>query len=105
MRSALLLTFFVSLSITASTPTKKELDRKAILAMAGTYVVDFHFEETVGFELGYDLKPAYDSAGLEIVIVLEETEDKIVLQHILQTKRGIVKHWRQDWEYQKPHPA
>lgn len=78
----------------------KERDRQAILAMAGTYVVDFHFEETVGFPIGYDLKPAYDSGALEIVLVLEDSADKIVLQHVLQTDHGIVKHWRQDWLYE-----
>jgi len=75
-------------------------DRTAILAMAGTYVVDFHFHETVGFVPGYDLKDAKDSAGLEVVVVVENTPNRIVLQHILQTSRGIVKHWRQDWEYE-----
>ncbi|MDJ0837636.1 MAG: hypothetical protein QNK37_14065 [Acidobacteriota bacterium] len=79
---------------------KFEKDRKAVLAMAGAYVVDFHFHETVGFVPGYDLKPAKDSAGMEIVIVVEDTPKRIVLQHILQTSRGIVKHWRQDWEYE-----
>lgn len=80
--------------------TPKERDRQAILAQAGTYVVDFHFKETVGFPIGYDLKPAYDSGALEMVVVLEDSADKIVLQHVLQTDHGIIKHWRQDWLYE-----
>lgn len=75
-------------------------DREAILAMAGSYVVDFHFKETVGFVPGYELKPQKDSAALEQIFVVEATDTKISLQHILQTSRGIVKHWRQDWEFE-----
>ena len=75
-------------------------DRKAILAMAGTYAVGFHFQETVSFQNGYEPKPAYDAAALEWVTLVEDSGHKIVLQHVLQTKRGIVKHWRQDWLYE-----
>ena len=75
-------------------------DRQSILAMAGSYVVDFHFHETVGFQAGYDLKPDKDAAALEQVFVVINEPNKIVLQHILQTSRGIVKHWRQDWQYE-----
>ena len=78
----------------------KERDRQAILAMAGTFVVDFHFEETVGFPMGYELRPAYDASALEIVVIVENSENKIVLQHVLQTEKRIIKHWRQDWEYE-----
>lgn len=78
-------------------------DREAILAMAGSYVVDFHFKETVGFLPGYELKPPKDSAALEQVFVIEASDKKISLQHILQTSRGIVKHWRQDWEFEPTH--
>lgn len=81
--------------------TKKDRDREAILAMAGTFVVDFHFEETVPFEQGYEPKEAYNEAALEEVIVEEDSENKIVLQHLLQTESGrIIKHWRQDWEFE-----
>lgn len=79
----------------------KEKDREAILAMAGTYVVNFHFQETVPFELGYQLKGPQDSAALEVIIVDEETGNKIVLQHLLQSESGrVTKHWRDDWEYE-----
>lgn len=86
-----------------ATPAKDQShlkDREAILAMAGTYEVEFHFEETVGFPEGYEITDPYDASALEVVIIDEETEDRIVLQHILQTKRGIIKHWRQDWLYE-----
>lgn len=100
MRIVISILLITALSAVSAGESAKEKDRKAILAMAGSYVVDFHFEETVPFQIGYELKPAYDSAALEEVIVVENTENKIVLQHVLQTKRGIIKHWRQDWEFE-----
>lgn len=77
-----------------------EKDREAILAMAGTFEVTFHFQETVPFSPGYALKEPYTAKALEVVIVDEETDERIVLQHILQTKHGIIKHWRQDWLFE-----
>jgi len=81
--------------------TRFELDRKAILAMAGEYEVKFNFDETVALREGYPLK--HDkSDGFETVLVAEDTGRRIVLQHILVSKDGehVVKHWRQDWTYE-----
>ncbi len=99
---AVLLAMTVSLTFAADAVeiSKKQQDRQAILAMAGVFAVDFHFKETVAFEIGYELKEAYDASGLETVIVVEDSENKIALQHILETKRGVLKHWRQDWTYE-----
>ncbi|MEO0587771.1 MAG: DUF6607 family protein, partial [Planctomycetota bacterium] len=85
-----------------------EKDRKAILAMAGEYEVDFQFQETVTIVPGYELKDPYNSGATEFVEVVEDTGDRIVLQHILvmsdpkdaEAKPHVVKHWRQDWVYQ-----
>lgn len=92
---------FLSASDQMSPETEKlQKDREAILAMAGTFEVNFHFQETVSFDKDYEIKEAYDANALEIVIIDEETENRIVLQHILKTKHGIIKHWRQDWAYE-----
>jgi hypothetical protein len=81
--------------------SRKDRDREAILAMAGTFVVDFTFKETTPFALGYEPKEPYRSNALEVVVVDEESQDRIVLQHLLQTESGrVVKHWRQDWDFQ-----
>lgn len=78
-----------------------EKDRAGILAMVGTFEVSFHFEETVSFLPDYEVKPPYDEEALETVLVIEDSGDRIVLQHLLSTGRGgIIKHWRQDWEYE-----
>lgn len=77
-------------------------DRTAILAMQGEYTIDFRFDETVLLAPGYVRGPAQRSGGDEVVIVLEDTPGKIVLQHLLlDVKSGhVTKHWRQDWRYE-----
>ncbi len=76
-------------------------DRKAILSMLGEYKVRFHFEETVALKSGYVSKPSKDSGGYEAVILVEDSPNKIVLQHILVGDKGhVTKHWRQDWTFE-----
>jgi len=81
---------------------KKDLDRNAILSMEGCYQVDFKFAETFSpikdYEYHNDRK--YEQAT-EWVKVIENTENKIVLQHLLIVNDTmIIKHWRQDWLYE-----
>ncbi len=80
-------------------------DRQAVLAMAGEYRVDFHFEETVAMRKGYELKAPYEAQATEFVKVIEDTGEHIALQHILvvgeDEERHVVKHWRQDWDFEK----
>lgn len=90
--------------------TLKEKDRKAILAMQGSYRVSFDFIETLGFTESYTPPKPYFSWGTERVIVLEEQPHFISLQHVMvmffKDKEGkesgphVMKHWRQDWRYQ-----
>lgn len=80
-----------------------DADRKAILAMLGEYKVSFHFQETVVLTPGYETKPSKDTGGHEVVILVEDTGNKIVLQHILVGGGGhVTKHWRQDWTFEAP---
>lgn len=79
-----------------------ERDRASILAMRGEYRVDFAFDETVLLKPGYERAPAMRSGGDEVVIVVEDTPGRIVLQHLLVDERSghVTKHWRQDWIYE-----
>lgn len=85
-------------------PQELQKDRAAILAMAGRYSVTFHFEETVALSKGYEKKPVKDSGAQEWVLVVEERDNFISLQHILIMGQGesqfVLKHWRQDWRYE-----
>lgn len=81
-----------------------EQDRADILAMAGNYKVKFDMQESTRWDPAYTPIPAKISGGNEVVRVIEDTGRKIVLQHMLVADDGgkpvIIKHWRQDWEYE-----
>lgn len=93
--------------------SRHERDRRAILAMSGPYRTSFEFLETVGYTPDFSRSRPYHSWGTEYVHVVEEKQDYISLQHILvmfvQGEDGelegpfVQKHWRQDWEYEKPY--
>ncbi len=74
---------------------------QAILAMAGNFDVTFRFEETVPMQANYVLKAPYVTQGSEKVVVLEDSPKRISLQHLLVVDDHVVKHWRQDWEYEQ----
>jgi len=81
-----------------------EQDRKDILAMAGTYKVRFDMQEATRWDPSYTPLDRKISGGNEVIRVIEDTGRKIVLQHILviehEGQTHLVKHWRQDWEYE-----
>lgn len=89
-------------------PATRELafdcDRRSILGMVGEFRVTFAFDETLALKPGYTPKPAQRSGGDEFVFVVEDRGDFIALQHILVAGSGkdtmVIKHWRQDWQYE-----
>ena len=89
---------------TRTPATPSEADRSAILGMQGEYTVRFLFDETVVLAPDYTRKDPKRSGGDEVVIVVEDTPTKIVLQHLLlDIKSGhVIKHWRQDWTFEAP---
>lgn len=85
----------------ASQPSKEGKDHAAILAMQGEYQVSFDFRETAILSENYQRYPKKEAGGYETVVVVEDTPEHIVLQHILVVGDGhVVKHWRQDWFYE-----
>jgi hypothetical protein len=91
----------------------QERDRRAILAMAGTYRVTFDFLEVVPFIKQDKPNAPYQSWGTEKIYVDSDDGKNISLVHILEMrivqKDGaisepmVTKHWRQDWQYQPAH--
>lgn len=92
--------------------TQFERDRRAILAMTGTYRVTFDFLEVVPFVAGQERRP-YQSWGTEKVYVDRDAGGTISLVHILEmrvlnddgsiSEPMVTKHWRQDWQYEPKH--
>ncbi len=90
-------------ALPAQAAAPPDADRAAILAMAGEYAVTFDFTETVVLKPGYARKPGKRTGANEVVIVVEDTPARIVLQHLLVVGDGhVVKHWRQDWTWEAP---
>jgi len=87
-----------------------ERDRRAILAMAGSYRVTFDFLEVTPFHADAKRERPYQSWGTERVYVDRDDGKFISLSHVLAMrvvqKDGtlsepmVMKHWRQDWRYE-----
>jgi hypothetical protein len=88
----------------------RERDRRAILAMAGRYRVSFDFLEVIRFDPTLKPDAPYQSWGTELILVAENRDDFIALQHILVMRMKmedgkisdpmVVRHWRQEWRYE-----
>ena len=78
--------------------------------MAGEFRTTFDFLETVGFTAGFTPDAPYQSWATEKVDVIEDSGERIVLQHVIVMQyideSGAVqgpfvqKHWRQEWVYE-----
>ncbi len=82
---------------------KKQEDLKAIKSMCGCYEVTFNFAETFKYSDAADYKPSPTKIdrGLEWIELVEDMPNKLVLQHLLIVSDTIIiKHWRQDWEFE-----
>lgn len=88
----------------AEAQAAKAADRAEILAMAGHYRVRFDMQETTPWQADYVPLERQISGGNEVVRVVEDGPDHIALQHLLVVSAGgqthVIKHWRQDWDYQ-----
>lgn len=95
---ALLLVLCMSFVVSDNT---KEQEKTFIKEMCGCYEVNFQYAETFSPSKDYEFKDRYDARGLEWIFTDEETEDKLVLQHLLIVNDTmVIKHWRQDWLYE-----
>ncbi len=97
---------FLSFALPLFAGSPPDADREAILAMAGTHTVNFHFEENTPVAEDYELQPKpYDENATEIVTVVEDTPTRIALQHLLvvqgkENKPMVIKHWAQIWTWE-----
>lgn len=81
--------------------TKKQMDREAILKLAGKFHVTFDFAETFSPLEGYQREKLYKNESIEYIFVIKNEPYHISLQHILVVNENfVVKHWRQDWIYE-----
>ena len=87
-------------SVLSATAQNKQ-DIEAIKSLCGCFEVTFKYAETFATDKNYQLKDKYTAKGLEWAGLVEGSDKKFVIQHILVVDDSmIVKHWREDWTYQ-----
>jgi hypothetical protein len=100
-------------ALRATNVSEFERDRRAILAMAGTYRVTFDFLEIVPYVAPQEPLAPYQSWATEKIYVDRDDGESISLVHILEmrvlqedgsvSEPMVTKHWRQDWRYEPAH--
>ncbi|VXB24291.1 conserved hypothetical protein [Flavobacterium sp. 9AF] len=91
------------ISFHSSYAQEKQKDIESIKKMCGCYEVKFNFTETFQTinDSTHKPSPTKKDYGLEWVELVEDTPNKLVLQHLLIVSDNmIIKHWRQDWLYE-----
>jgi hypothetical protein len=97
----LLITDITSAQFFRKSVSKKSADIESIKKMCGCFEVTFKFGETFAADTAYRFHDNYTAYGLEWVELVEATDDKLVLQHLLVVNdTTVIKHWRQDWLYE-----
>ena len=97
------LTFILTATLvcTVFAQKSKKQDVEAIMSMAGCYDVSFNYAETFATDTAYEFHNNYTAKATELVLPIENSKDKIVLQHLLVLNDTmVIKHWRQDWFYE-----
>ena len=92
--------FLVSLAVQAQQPANRE----QVQQLCGCFDVTFQFAETFSPDKKYEFhEREVISGGTELVYAVEESDKRIVMQHLLIiTDSIIVKHWREEWTYENP---
>lgn len=95
--------FLAALSLQASAQEKNKLqqDKAAIKAMCGCQAVTFEYTETFPADTNYKPKGYHKiTDAVEYVTIADESNKRIVLQHLLVAEGEVIKHWTEDWEYE-----
>ncbi|MDG1730958.1 MAG: hypothetical protein P8L21_00510 [Polaribacter sp.] len=106
MKKLILGGLILLMAVSVNAQSKKKKDKNAIKEMCGCFEVTFNFAETFNNSKDSLYKPSKKkiAKGLEWGQLVEDSKNKITIQHLLQVgnpaKPHIVKHWRQDWMYQ-----
>lgn len=75
---------------------KKNIDK-----LCGCFEVQFKYAETFSPDHTYKFHERENLNGTELVLPVETSDKKIVLQHLLVINDStIIKHWREDWVYE-----
>ena len=99
--SAICALFLLAGVANADAGSKFDQEKALIKSMAGCYKVTFDFAETFAPDSNYKYHDRKHEWAIEYVFIVEETDKKIALQHLLLVGGDmVIKHWRQDWIYE-----
>lgn len=89
---------------TVSLSAQQKEGKKNIEKLCGCFEVQFMYAETFSPDEDYKFHNRENlAAGAELVVPVEMSDKKIMLQHLLViSDTMIVKHWREDWTYEDP---
>jgi len=78
-------------------------DQEAIKNLCGCFEVSFNYAETFTNDTTEKQTAGKlnEHAVVEMVLPLEATPKKYVMQHLLVAGGQVIKHWREDWEFEK----
>lgn len=86
----------------ANSHAQQKQDMQSIKSLCGCFEVDFRYAETFSPDKTYQFSKPYHTGGLEWVTAEELSDKKGVIQHLLVAGDSmVIKHWREDWEYEK----
>lgn len=94
----------VGLSMQAQTTKQTAPGKQNVDKLCGCFDVEFKYAETFAPKKEYKYHDREEiSGGTELILPIEVTDKKIVMQHLLIiTDSMIVKHWREEWSYENP---
>ncbi|MFT3909846.1 MAG: hypothetical protein QM737_10505 [Ferruginibacter sp.] len=95
---------FLLFVLTVSIHAQASIDKSNVESLCGCFNVEFKYAETFSPDTAYKYHNREEiSGGTELVMPVEVSENKIVMQHLLVIDTDvIVKHWREDWTYENP---
>ncbi|MCW3467281.1 DUF6607 family protein [Chitinophaga nivalis] len=80
---------------------KLQQDKAAIKDMCGCHDVTFEYTETFPSDSTYKPKGYHKIIdATEYITVADESNNRIVLQHLLIADGDVIKHWTEDWQYE-----
>jgi hypothetical protein len=103
MRKVFGIFWVLGLVMTANAQTTVN-DRSSVEKLCGCFDVEFKYAETFAPDPEYKYHEREEiSGGTELILPIEISDKKIVMQHLLViTDDIIVKHWREVWTYEEP---
>lgn len=76
-------------------------DKNQLEKLCGCFSVNFKYAETFAPDPQYKFHDREEMNATELALPIEKSDNKLVIQHLLVINDTmIIKHWREEWEYE-----